>query len=282
MSRRTIAQSVTGVSTLDGAGVKLMRVLGNRTVKDFDPFLMLDVFDSENPDDYARGFPMHPHRGIETFTYLMRGEIDHEDSLGNKGRITDGGCQWMTAGGGILHQEMPQPTKRLLGLQLWINLPRAHKMIAPRYRDIQIENVPVAKEDGVSVFVVAGEYHGPGGTVRGAAHGDYARVDFLEVRMKPGAAWTVSTRPDDTVFAYLVQGFVRVEGQDIPSRHAPLFTHGDSLTIQAGPEGARFVLVSGKALHEPVAWGGPIVMNTEDELRQAFQDLEDGTFLRRG
>lgn len=278
MKKRAIAELVTGRKAIDGAGVHLVRVLGSPTVRTFDPFLMLDAFDSENPEDYTKGFPTHPHRGIETFTYLMRGRIDHEDSLGNAGSIVDGGCQWMTAGSGILHQEMPQASRRMLGLQLWINLPRARKMVDPEYRDIRSEMVPRVEDGGALVAVVAGDYNG----VAGATRGDYVDVVFLDVTLRPGALWTVATRPQDTVFAYMVEGECELVGGggDIPHRNACLFTPGDSLSLAAGPEGARFVLVSGAPLHEPVAWGGPIVMNTDEELRQAFFELEDGTFIR--
>lgn len=280
MAQRSVAKIVAGHPSVDGAGVHLVRVLGAPTVYDFDPFLMLDAFDSYNPADYIRGFPMHPHRGIETFTYLMEGEIDHQDSLGHQGRILDGCCQWMTAGNGILHQEMPRATDRLLGLQLWINLPRAHKMADPKYRDITPALIPVQQEDGAEVAVVAGSYPGPQGTVNGATKGDYTPVRFLDVRLVPGKIWEVETEPDDTVFAYLVQGSCRLGELELPTRRAALFTTGDVLRLTGGPGGARFVLVSGRPLHEPVAWGGPIVMNTEAEVRQAFQELEDGTFLR--
>lgn len=280
MAQRSAEKIVTGRPSVDGAGVRLVRVLGAPTVYDFDPFLMLDAFDSYNPDDYVRGFPMHPHRGIETFTYLMEGEIDHQDSLGHRGRILDGCCQWMTAGNGILHQEMPRPTEHLLGLQLWINLPRVHKMTEPKYRDITPAAVPVLEEDEARVAVVTGTYATPRGSVDGATRGDYVPVRFLDVRLRPGKTWTVETDPADTVFAYLVQGACFQGELELPARRAVLFGPGDTLSLTGGPEGARLVLVSGRPLREPVAWGGPIVMNTESEVRQAFQELEDGTFLR--
>lgn len=280
MAQRSVEKIVTGRPSVDGAGVRLVRVLGAPTIYDFDPFLMLDAFDSTNPDDYIRGFPMHPHRGIETFTYLMEGEIDHQDSLGHHGRILDGCCQWMTAGNGILHQEMPKTTERLLGLQLWINLPRAHKMTEPKYRDITPAAVPVLDEDGARVAVVTGTYRSDRNSVEGATRGDYVPVRFLDVRLSPDKSWEVETDPADTAFAYLVQGSCRQDERELPARRAVLFGPGDTLRLTGGPEGARFVLVSGRPLREPVAWGGPIVMNTEYEVRQAFQELEDGTFLR--
>lgn len=280
MTQRKIARAVIGRAAVDGAGVHLVRVLGSSTVETYDPFLMLDAFDSTNPQDYIRGFPMHPHRGIETFTYLIKGDIEHQDSLGHKGSIRDNGCQWMTAGSGILHQEMPLATNHMLGLQLWINLPAAHKMTEPKYRDITADKVPVVEEESATVRVVAGEYEMADATIKGATQGDYVPIQFLDVTLLPEKTWEVSTSPEDTVFAYLIQGTCTLDGEELKTRHAVLFTPGDSLRLTGGPEGAHFVLVSGKPLHDPVAWGGPIVMNTEAELREAFQELEDETFLR--
>lgn len=278
MAHRAISQIVTGHPAVDGAGVHLVRVLGSSTIADFDPFLMLDAFDSRNPVDYIRGFPLHPHRGIETFTYLINGEIDHKDSLGNEGRILDGCCQWMTAGSGILHQEMPRATERLLGLQLWINLPRSRKMADPKYRDIEYKNIPRFQEDGASVLVVTGEYKG----TQGATRGDYVDARFLDVALEPNASWQVETPTDDTVFAYLIEGSCSFEedGPVQPARRAFLFSPGTDIVMKAGSRGARLVLVSGTPLGEPVAWGGPIVMNTRAELRAAFEDLEAGTFIK--
>lgn len=192
MKYRTIKSDVTGHPAIDGAGVHLVRVLGSPTVRSFDPFLMLDAFDSRNPADYIKGFPMHPHRGIETFTYLIQGEIDHKDSLGNSGKILDGCCQWMTAGSGILHQEMPQASDRILGLQLWINLPRKDKMVEPKYRDITVDMVPKVEEEAGTVAVVAGRYK----NVEGATKGDYVDVRFLDMTLKPATPgpWRPSPR----------------------------------------------------------------------------------------
>ena len=291
---RTVLRQVAGRPAVDGAGVRLVRVLGSPTVKDFDPFLMLDAFDSQNPDDYIRGFPMHPHRGIETVTYLAEGEIDHEDSLGNKGKIIGGGCQWMTAGGGILHQEMPQPSPRMLGLQLWVNLAQKDKMVPPKYRDLQPHQIIHVKEPGVEVRVLSGEYKGH----KGAMQADYVKVTFLDVMLDAGAAWTLQTDPEDTVFAYVLYGECSAgpvpgaspcggKGSNycaqtpVNARHAVLFSAGECLTLTGGAQDSRLVVVAGKALREPVAWGGPIVMNTDEELRQAFFELEDGTFIKK-
>ena len=280
MSYRIVKKIVTGRQAIDGAGVHLVRVLGSGTIRDFDPFLMLDAFDSLNPADYVRGFPLHPHRGIETFTYLVKGEIDHKDSLGNSGRIKDGCCQWMTAGGGILHQEMPKASPRMLGLQLWINLPRDKKMVHPKYRDITPDDIPVIEEKGVTIRVVTGKY----GNIGGATQGEYVDVQFLDVEMGPGGAWEMEIIPGNTVFSYLMEGSCAYEPEGViqPARRAVLFSEGDKIHLHAGPEGARMVIVSGKPLREPVAWGGPIVMNTDEELRNAFMELEEGTFIRHG
>lgn len=278
MMERKVTQVVTGMATQDGAGVKLVRVLGNRTTEDFDPFLMLDAFDSHDPRDYIKGFPWHPHRGIETVTYLIRGDIEHGDSLGNQGSILDGGCQWMTAGSGILHQEMPQASERMLGLQLWLNLPAKDKMTHPKYHDIRDEDVPVVTEQGASVRVIAGHYKGQAG----AAQGEHVRMTMLDVDLQPGAAFSMETPAEETLFTYLVagSGSLGSERREIREKHAVLFGKGDSLAITAGEQGLRFVLCMAKPLHEPIAWGGPIVMNTREELQKAFDELDAGTFIK--
>ena len=249
MYYRTVTDDVTGRRTTDGAGVRLVRVLGDPTVARFDPFLMLDAFDSRDPQDYIRGFPLHPHRGIETFTYLAAGRIDHKDSLGNAGSIRDGGCQWMTAGSGILHEEMPRASERMLGLQLWVNLPRRDKMAPPQYRDITADQVPVLEEDAARVAVVAGRYN----EVDGAARGAYVAVRFLDVTLRPGKTWSVAAPPEDTLFAYFMEGEANLvpAGTPLLARHAYLLGGGDTAAFTGGPEGARLVLVSGAPAHEP-------------------------------
>lgn len=277
MIDRTVNKTVKGRRTVDGAGVNLVRVIGYNDVKAFDPFLMLDAFDSKNPADYIAGFPFHPHRGIETVTYLISGDIEHQDSLGNKGSITDGACQWMTAGSGIMHQEMPQPSEHMLGLQLWINLPAAEKMAPPKYRNLTPENIPVVTAGDAVVRVLSGEYKGQ----RGAMEGDYVKATYLDVELAPGAHWSVETPPMDTAFFYIVLGSVAVKGGgQLDARQAVLLTHGDVINFTAGQDGARFMLLVGAPLKEPVAWGGPIVMNTEEELRTAFFELEADTFIK--
>lgn len=275
---RTVEQVVTGEATQDGAGVKLVRVLGHGTTAAFDPFLMLDAFDSRDPRDYVKGFPWHPHRGIETVTYLIHGDIEHGDSLGNKGSILDGCCQWMTAGSGILHQEMPQASPRMLGLQLWLNLPAGDKMCAPAYHDIRDEDVPVVADGSGSVRVIAGSYK----DTPGAAQGDYVKMRMLDIDLKPGAGFELETPQDETLFVYLVagSGSFGAGGKAVGEKHAVLFSKGDGVTITAGERGSRFILCQAKALNEPIAWGGPIVMNTRQELQLAFDELDKGTFIK--
>ena len=275
---REIRRIVTGSNQVDGAGVKLVRVIGRADVEDFDPFLMLDAFDSRNSEDYIKGFPWHPHRGIETVTYLISGDIEHGDSLGNRGHILSGGCQWMTAGSGILHQEMPQPAERMLGFQLWLNLPRKDKWAHPQYRDITAALIPKAQEKSGTVGVISGTY----GKTQGATQGDYVPALILDVDLKPNAQWHMTIDRDFTLFIYIVQGegFFDSAAQRIASHRAILFGEGDEFAIQAGREGLRFVLFSGRPLKEPVAWGGPIVMNTREELDAAFRELDEGTFIK--
>ncbi|MHB8963598.1 MAG: pirin family protein [Saccharofermentanales bacterium] len=278
---RRVAKTVTGTQTYDGAGVKLVRVLGRSDVRDFDPFLMLDAFDSDNPEDYTKGFPWHPHRGIETVTYLIRGDIEHGDSLGNSGSILDGDCQWMTAGSGIIHQEMPQPSDRMLGVQLWLNLPAADKMTAPAYNGILNKEIPVIQGDGSRVHIIAGRYNGADGAFSGA----YVKPVYLDVELEAGTTWRTATPADETAFVYIIQGSAsfgpKNDAIDIPYRHAVLFGTGDGIEATAGDEGIRFLFLCGKPLKEPIAWGGPIVMNTREELQLAFDELDNNTFIKK-
>lgn len=276
MKTRTIARVVTGKPAVDGAGVKLTRVLGGETIEDFDPFLMLDSFDSTNPEDYLRGFPTHPHRGIETITYLVDGELAHEDSLGNKGLIIPGASQWMTAGSGILHQEMPQEAERLLGLQLWLNLSAAEKMTNPKYFDIHPENVGVAENSCATVRVISGSYEGVNG-----AKPHHIQATLLDVSLKEGQSIEIPVKEDETVFIFSLLGDVMVTGEIFQEKTALLLKDGNQVEVSALPgETARFILASAPALHEPIAWGGPIVMNTREELQLAFDELRAGTFIK--
>jgi len=279
MSIRNIRQVVSGTTQYDGAGVKLVRVIGGSNVKEFDPFLMLDAFDSIDPADYIKGFPWHPHRGMETVTYLISGDIKHGDSLGNEGRILDGCCQWMTAGGGIMHQEMPQPAEKMLGVQLWLNLPRKDKMTVPQYRDIRAEMIPKIVTEDCTIGVISGHYKDT--TVE--VQGDYVKMTFLDVNLKAGAEWRLPSEPDSTLFIYIIEGegwFEESDSNLLTSKRAVLFDYGDEFLARASENGIRFLLFSGKPLKEPIAWGGPIVMNTQQELNQAFQELDAGTFIK--
>ncbi|MDO5016765.1 MAG: pirin family protein [Porphyromonas sp.] len=285
--KRKVADIVRGHRAIDGAGVRLTRVLGIRTIKSFDPFLMLDGFDSKNPEDYIKGFPWHPHRGIETVTYLVSGEMEHSDSLGNKGVIRKGDTQWMSAGSGIIHQEMPVASEHLLGCQLWVNLPKKDKMSAPTYGDIRSEDIPSVTEEQATVKVISGKY----GDTRGAFEPEHVAVTYLDVNLKPGATWSYAGTPnDETLFIYLLSGDVAVnEGLDnfeekgCAIRFSASNENADeyeTVEIKAGAEGARFVLLAGRPLKEPIAWGGPVVMNTNEELEQAFDEIDRGTFIK--
>jgi len=299
MSIRAVKRIVEAQPTLEGAGVKLRRAFGFGQTDDFDPFLLLDDFRNENPDDYLAGFPWHPHRGIETITYVLAGTVSHGDSLGNRGALGAGDVQWMTAGSGILHQEMPQGDTRgrMHGFQLWANLPRSLKMTAPRYQDVSSGEIPeVGDDDGTVVRVVCGDYAGQRGPVEGIA----ADPRYLDVSVPAGKRKTLKVETTRHAFAYVFEGSgtfrdasspqsvmtdrVQPDGGEVRdavgNRSLVLFDAGDEVTVQAGDAGIRFLLVSGKPLEEPVAWQGPIVMNTPDELRQAYAELRNGTFIR--
>jgi len=285
MTFRKIEQIVTGKQAIDGAGVRLVRVIGPDNVRDFDPFLMMDAFDSSDPDDYIRGFPWHPHRGIETVTWLANGNIEHGDSLGNSGIIRDGGCQWMTAGSGIIHQEMPKAAKRMLGLQLWINMSAKDKMTAPKYRDLKADMIPVIEKDGARVAVIAGNFC----DTPGAMKGDYVDATLLDISLEAGCSIKVPVSEHDTVFAYIIDGDISFDEDEnkknkfIERRRAVLLSAGDAVNMTASQsKSARCVLFSGTPLRESIAWGGPIVMNTQEELNLAFRELDENTFNKHG
>lgn len=275
---REIAQVVTGVDAVDGAGVKLVRLFGGvEQAKLFDPFLMMDGFDSSDPTDYSEGFPWHPHRGIETITYLIEGQIEHQDSLGSIGVINTGDVQWMTAGSGIIHQEMPQPAKRMLGIQLWLNMPQKHKLSKPQYGDILSHKIPVVQEGGNTVRVIAGEYK----DTQGAFTGAYVTPVFLDVELSAQSAWQLPTTASHTVFVYIVHGGASFGLSDsIGSQQVVRMSEGDALHMQAGEDGARVLVFAAEPLHEPIAWGGPVVMNTQAELEAAFEQMQNGSFLQ--
>jgi len=278
-SVRTIRKIITGQHAVDGAGVRLVRVFGHSDTKDLDPFLMLDAFDSVDPSDYVKGFPWHPHRGIETITYLINGKIEHGDSLGNKGSILDGECQWMTAGSGIIHQEMPKASKRMLGVQLWLNLPSKDKMVAPKYNEIVKNDIPVIDEAGGKIHIIAGSYNGK----LGAMEGDYVKPLYLDVELHSDCEWSLDIDKDATLFIYILQGegsFSPGSSEFISEKHGILFNEGAKLKVKASYNGIRFLLIAGKPLKEPIAWGGPIVMNTKEELTLAFKELDENKFIK--
>jgi quercetin 2,3-dioxygenase len=279
---RQVQDVLASRPTLEGAGVRLSRAFGYHEVPKFDPFLMLDDFGSDDPNDYLAGFPWHPHRGIETVTYMLNGEVEHGDSIGNSGVIGSGDVQWMTAGSGIIHQEMPRRARgRMRGFQLWVNLPRRDKMMIPRYREVKHADIPeVEPAPGVKVRVVSGSVAG----VRGPVQDIVVDPGYLDVSIVPGVEFRHAILHDLRAFAYVVDGSGRFAGggKGIGPGHAVLFGAGDEVTVAAGDSGLRLLLVSGRPLNEPVAWGGPIVMNTQAELDRAFDEYRQGTFVKHG
>jgi redox-sensitive bicupin YhaK (pirin superfamily) len=279
---REVQEVLQGRPTLEGAGVRLIRAFGYHEVPKFDPFLMLDDFGSDDPDDYLAGFPWHPHRGIETVTYMLNGEVEHGDSIGNSGVIGSGDIQWMTAGSGIIHQEMPRRARgRMRGFQLWVNLPKRDKMMTPRYRDVKHADIPeVRPAAGVKVKVVSGTVAG----ARGPVQDIVVDPEYLDVSIAPGVEFLHAIPRDHRVFAYVVDGGGRFDGdgKGIGPGHAVLFGAGDEVAVAAGDSGVHLLLVSGRPLNEPVAWGGPIVMNTQAELDRAFDEYGQGTFIKHG
>jgi redox-sensitive bicupin YhaK (pirin superfamily) len=269
--------------TIEGAGVRLKRVFGSPQLPLFDPFLLLDDFHSDNPQDYLAGFPMHPHRGIETITYLLQGRVLHKDSMGHSGAIEAGDVQWMTAGGGIIHEEMPQVSQPgLWGFQLWANLPASHKMMAPRYREIRRDQIPtVSPATGVTVKIICGRV----GNVDGPVREIVIDPEYLDMTVAPDTRYDHPVKAGHRVFAYVLEGEGRLgdgDGQPVGAETAALFTDGELIRIVTAKTAVRLLLVSGKPIGEPIAWGGPIVMNTQEELARAFDDYRNGAFLKPG
>ncbi len=274
--RQLVKQILKSRPTIEGAGVNLKRVFGSNEVPMFDPFLLLDHFGSENPNDYLKGFPWHPHRGIETVTYMLAGEVEHGDSMGNSGVIGSGDIQWMTAGSGIIHQEMPQRYNGLMrGFQLWVNLPAKKKMTDPKYRGITRDQIPTLEKDGVQVKVVAGTTNGVTGPVRDLA----VDVEYLDVKLSVSKTFEHNTKKDYKTFVYVIEGLAYSNDKLIEPGQCVLYGEGNALKIEAKKD-TRFLYVSGKPLNEPVAWGGPIVMNTQEELQRAFEELDQGNFIK--
>lgn len=280
-NQRNVNKILKSRSTLEGAGVRLERVFGYHEVPLFDPFLLLDHFGSDNPDDYLAGFPWHPHRGIETITYMLDGDVEHEDSLGNKGVITNGDVQWMTAGSGIIHQEMPHRSEGLMqGFQLWANLPAKNKMMHPRYRDIKKEEIPeFAVNEKLQVKIISGNVNG----TRGPVQDIVTDPEYIDVSIKPDGTFKHPVKVGHTVFAYIFEGagFFDKKQEEMTSKGSVvLYADGDFVEIYTKDKPVRFLLISGKPIGEPVAWNGPIVMNTEHELRIAFQEYRNKTFIK--
>ncbi len=296
---RKISKVMKSKPTIEGAGVHLKRALGHSQVPTFDPFLLLDDFRSNNPEHYIKGFPWHPHRGIETITYVLQGDVEHGDSMGNKGIISTGDIQWMTAGSGIIHQEMPKgdPQGVMFGFQLWANLPKSHKMMEPRYRDLKSGQIPeVMLENGTKVRVICGKAGGKQGPVRDII----TDPEYLDVTVPARSEFIHSTKRGHTVFAYVIEGkgyfckekqpfSYEIEGVNyfdiqrdpfVSNETLVLFDDGDQMMVSTEGDAVRFLLISGKPIGEPVAWYGPIVMNTEDELRIAFEEYHNGTFIK--
>lgn len=276
---RKIKLVLTGQPVTEGAGVHLKRVFGYYEAPEFDPFLMLDDFRSDTPAQFLKGFPWHPHRGIETITYVLKGDVEHGDSLGNKGTISSGDVQWMTAGSGIVHQEMPKGDAggSMHGFQIWANLPAVQKMIDPKYRDIKADKIPeVLVQNGVCIKIIAGELAGEKGPM------DDIVIDpeFLDCTVPPGQTYTHSLDPSYTAFIYVIAGKGATDGREVENKNLVLYEDGETLSVTASGHGVRFLLLTGKPLKEPVAWRGPIVMNTQAELDQAFQEYQDGTFIK--
>ena len=278
MKIREVKKIVKGQPATDGAGVRLIRVLGRNDVRDVDPFLMFDAFGSENPKDYIKGFPMHPHRGIETITYLLEGRVDHKDSLGNSDTLLDGDLQWMTAGSGILHEEMPKETKRLSGLQFWLNLPRKDKMAPPNYFPISSDMVKKIEIDNGKVKLISGEFLGESGVSP-----KYVKATMMDVSINPNSQYDIHISSEQNTFVYILEGAAHFgeERTNVERYSVAIFSEGDTIRILASELGVRFILLAGKPLKEPVAWGGPIVMNTQEELQAAFSELSQGTFIKQ-
>jgi hypothetical protein len=279
-ANRKIKSVFTGRHTIEGAGVRLKRIFGYYEVPIFDPFLLLDDFGSSDPEEYIAGFPWHPHRGIETVTYMIHGTVSHGDSLGNRGDIKDGQVQWMTAGSGIVHQEMPQKQNDLLrGLQLWVNLPSSYKMMEPRYQDIKDSDIiPVKEKNGIEIKVIAGIYK----DVRGPVKEIICDPQYLDIWIPPKKVFNLKQKRENTVFAYIIngEGYFDTTQKKLEEGQLGLFGKGEEIEVRSAEDGLRFILISGKPIGEPIAWRGPIVMNTEEELDQAFDEYRNETFIK--
>ena len=276
MMERKIKQEVRGYRTKDGAGVSLVRVLGHQTVQEYDPILLLDSFDSTNPADYTAGFPMHPHRGIETISYVYRGFMTHRDSLGNEDTIGDGEVQWMTAGSGIMHEEKLPAAERLLGVQLWLNLPAKDKMAPPAYHSIKKSEIEEVEFDWGKIRLLAGQFEGRKGYMS-----KYLPLNYYDLHLNPNASVLLNTESERAVMVFTLLGDVYIGGDLVKEKTAVRLTSGDYVNIKTTDKKAQVLFISSISLNEPISWGGPIVMNTKEELNKAFDDLSKGTFIQK-
>lgn len=273
--KRKVKTTVKGFRAIDGAGVSLVRVLGRDTVKEFDPILMLDSFDSINPEDYIAGFPMHPHRGIETISYVSSGKMKHRDSLGNEDIVSSGEVQWMNSGSGILHEEQIPEADRLLGVQLWLNLPKDDKMSKPSYNSIKKEDIKEIDIDGGKIRLLAGDYNEFSGY-----KGKHLPLNYYDIHLDENAEITLNMDENESVMLFTLLGDVYVEGEFVEEKTAVKLTEGSSLSIKNGDKKAQVLYISSKALNEPISWAGPIVMNSKEEIKKALDDLNKGTFIK--
>lgn len=272
--KRTVQHEMKGFQTKDGAGVSLVRVLGHNTVDEYDPILLLDSFDSDNPDDYTKGFPMHPHRGIETISYVFKGQMTHKDSLGNEDTINDGEVQWMTAGSGILHEEKLPPSEKLLGVQLWLNLPQKHKMVKPEYMSIKKSDIQKIDFENGYINLLAGKYKDINGF-----KSKYLPLDYYDIHLNSNSIISLDTDYNKSITIFTLVGDIEIEGELIKEKTAIKLTKGDQVKIKSLDSKSQILFISSDSLNESISWGGPIVMNTKEELDKAFDDLKNGTFL---
>jgi len=278
MKIREVSQLIQATSVSEGAGVTVHRTIGTPARRHFDPFLMLDHFSSDDPDDYIAGFPDHPHRGFVTLTYMLDGHMLHQDSMGNRGDLTAGGAQWMKAASGVIHSEMPQQSNGLMrGFQLWINLPAAEKMSDPGYRDFSPEDIPEVRIEGMHVRVLIGEFGGKSGPV----NDEHTHVQYLDVSLDPQHIFTHALGSDMSAFVYVFEGSAAIGDTPLPQHALAILGPGEGVEIKAGPQGGRFIFVAGRPLNEPIVQYGPFVMNTREEIERAFQDYRDGRLVVR-
>ena len=277
MNIRQAKQIINAIAVSEGAGVTVHRTIGTPALRNLDPFLMLDFFSSDDPDDYIAGFPNHPHRGFNTFTYMLEGHMEHQDSMGNKGDLQSGGVQWMKAASGVIHSEMPQQTKGMMkGFQLWVNLPASEKMGTPGYQEFKPEVIPVVHTDTAAVKVLIGQY----GDTHGPVNDPFTDVQYLDVSLNENTTFTHELGSEFQGFVYVFEGSASMGDTQLPQHTFAVMDEGDTLELKAGSEGARFIVVAGKPINEPIVQHGPFVMNTEQEIRQAFHDYQMGVLVR--